>query len=217
MSKYSFGAYEFSNQNEIKNFTRNLLNGEQLEFVKGSDEYNFLFDLFSCHHRAIEKLKDIDKAIIEMNSYGNKTFTIVDLNGDKKDISYLKCVHGKPTPYNYFSRAARNAVVSFVIAYKNKYFGDKYFSTCESTGQEISVDDCHVDHAPPNVFSKILLDFIEKYKIDLNNVEFDRTGESCFFIDKDLAESFYHYHENNAELRVVSKDWNMKMKAHGIK
>lgn len=176
----------------------------------------FLTELFERHQDADQKIGVGIKAVRTRLAmpYKTRCFEIERVDGSRTDISYLECL--KPsTAKQWFPAACRTAVADQIQAHKDLEFAtaDSTF-TCPFTGDKLTRENCHVDHAPPWPFDRIVRKFIsESWHIDIPNVRYadgDNVVVSRFADDKVAAE-FAESHRERAVLRVVSKRANLSV------
>jgi sulfur carrier protein ThiS len=122
-------------------------------------------------------------------------------DGSIMDISYLhalKCLQKDGSvkvvddSLSEFKKAARQEIDYLMSKYRVK-------------GQ-------HVDHTFPLTFEVLLADFCHDYRINPRKVAVDaNTGQVVkrSFADRALAENWKKYHEQHADLRVVSAEENL--------
>ncbi len=176
----------------------------------------FLIDLFERHQDALSKI-GMGVATVRVRlamPYRTRCFEIERVDGSRTDISYLECL--KPsTAKQWFPAACRTAVADQIQAHKDLEFATAdSTSTCPITGDLLTRDNCHVDHAPPWTFAAIVAAFIkENWHIDIHRVGYvdgDNVVESRFAEPATAAE-FARFHKERAVLRVVSKRANLSV------
>lgn len=210
---YTLGSQTFGSKADVTRYVKNILKryreGQRLDQV---DEVSII-DLIRLHPDAIKKMGNgISRIVVRktppFNSLG---LWIVRIDETTTDFSYKICLNGDPAPRARFTAAARSAVQPIIAEYRDSLFVNKVI--CPMTGRELSIDDCHIDHAPPNYFSKIVDDFIALHEIDLNRVKYVERGDGRateHFADKMLEQEFIEFHNARANLRAVDKEWNIK-------
>lgn len=139
----------------------------------------------------------------------NREFWLQRLDDTETDFSFNECL--KPTtPLKKFKIACRNAIRDDVIAFRDKNLTQD--SVCPFTGQTLTVQNVHVDHVPPTTFDAIVDEFIQLYSIEpegvsLTGVKDGEIGDN--FSDSSLSELFLQFHNEKAQLRLVSAKANL--------
>lgn len=190
LNSYDFG--EILNEDDTKDIIALLLENETRKDKLGS---------------GIKEIK------IGKVQFGTKCFQIIrnDLTSD--NFSYVYCINGDLKPFTKFSNACRNAIHKDLHIVKQKYFDQnstKGKVKCQETGILSSWTELNVDHRQPNTLSIIIDRFIELYKIDLKNIEYETDKDNkSVLVDKDLENKFRTYHMEKANLRIVRKENNL--------
>jgi hypothetical protein len=196
-------------EQRVKSILKSYQPGERLS---DCDE-RLIIDLINYHPHADQKIGcGIDQIVVDKTPpYNSIGMWIVRLDRSRTDFSYKICLNGLPTPRAMFSAAARSAVQFSISVYRDELFERDV--TCPMTGKQLSKLDCHIDHAPPNYFSRIVSDFILETGLDLSTVEYTDRGDgvaTVHFSDWLLEDQFVFFHNARAVLRAVDKEWNVK-------
>jgi hypothetical protein len=176
------------------------------------DNFEIVRDLIYRHPNAGDKvgpgIKDI--WLRKCQDFGrNNQFIIERTDGSCMDFSYKNCLAGKlPTFKGYFSIACRNAVASDIIAFRDNELLWNPIIFCPYTKEVLTRNNCHVDHAPPEPFAKIVDDYINENKINIFVVEIQGNTVKTFK-DPVIAAHFRTYHRNKAKLRLLSIQANL--------
>ena len=128
------------------------------------------------------------KLTVEFDPYGTTCFSIIKKEGDRQRFSYRKFMT-PDTKLKLFKMCARRAVHDDIVA----------LSVASGT---IGKKTHHVDHAGEWTFDRICVSFIEETKLDVEKIKF----VECNFgtaLPFSIAESFRHYHNERAELKVL--------------
>lgn len=148
----------------------------------------------------------------------NRCFWLVRQDGSETDFSFEMCLRNKPeSRLIKFKQACRSAVSEEVSVFKREFFRTKtkFCAKCPFTGEVITPTQSHVDHAPPWTFDNIVSGFIKEYLVDVDDVEIRGIREDKMLrneIDNDnLKQRFIDYHNERAELRVISKQANLSI------
>jgi len=202
----------FKSVTECTKYTRTLLTKVGVcNSVKNKDQnaYNFLLELCQRHPSANEKLKNQFDFKIHHDTINKKAFALDILNTDGTftDISWIICCKGKPnSTKDDFNSALRQCISSQIWDFKCK---TKHILHCEMC--EDLLQDKHIDHVIH--FQKLKDDFVKLHSIEIPS-EYDEEPITYFRMfksnDKWIGDSFYKYHEENATLRVVCPDCNLR-------
>ncbi len=179
------------------------------------EDEKFMRDLLLRHRRAESKIGVGIKAIRtwKVPPYNTIGFYIDRVDGSGTDFSYLQCIEPDTTA-DWFAAACRTAIVPQVVAAREVAFGNSDVTSCAVTGVRVTRRDHHVDHAPPWTFKVIVDAFIQEYEIDVDAVPLlGRTDNETVksFAEPEASRLFAEYHQERAELRVVSKHANLSV------
>jgi hypothetical protein len=104
--------------------------------------------------------------------------------------------------------------VSFDVAeFKRKYFHDRECAPCQATGTPLTIESAHVDHERPQFIE--LVEAFRKLKgwdLEIPAQVISPSADGQMFVaftDPALAEDFRTFHNEKAELRVVSGEFNL--------
>jgi hypothetical protein len=173
----------------------------------------FVLALLERHPSAQTKI-GVGVASIEVRAimpYGTHGFWIHRVDGSGTDFSYLQCL-SPSTRLAKFKAACRTAILPQVAAAKFLAFEWANEITCPISGEVITRDTAHVDHAPPWTFQHITDEFIRKNALDVTTIELAGGGDgetSQRFAQPIDAFVFAEFHRSLAVLRVVSKTANL--------
>jgi hypothetical protein len=213
--KYIINGQPFKTKAALQRYVREILNA-QLGEVDDA-HVPFLIDLFSRHQDADQKfgvgLKYI-RVVLAM-PYETRCFEIERVDGTRTDISYLECL-SPSTVFDWLPAACRTAVVDQIQAFKDAEFSAGPVA-CAVTGEIVTRETCHVDHAPPWTFEVIVESFLDNSVYDLAQIGFvDGDNVTTYqFVDREIAEHFARFHAEHASLRVVSKQANLSLLRRG--
>jgi len=184
---------------------------------KDSETHRFLLELLQKqHYNSNQKEGEgIDHFSVGWKD-GNYCFFLTR-TGEKEatDVSILKkCIDGPDSqdPLRELYKALRSEIASQTIGFRNNFFsahkktGTK--ALCPITGEEINKRSCHVDHIAPATFKQLADVFIEHEQLDPEDVELRGQGidnsSQLFLQDLQLASRWKKYHQDHAQLRVLS-------------
>lgn len=209
----------FTSKTALKAAIVAILGRYEVGQLLDQDDTDFMYDVIHMHPNADEKIGCGIKAFgIQRNaSYKNKEFMLIRKDGTQTDFSFNKCLRS-PTPLARFLQACRQSIADGIIAFRYAYFQSTPNPVCELSGVPLTMDNSHVDHAPPHTFRWIAEMFIQKYRVDVERVTLTSGGDnSCrVLMPSDLEALWTDYHWQYAKLRVISAAENMKRGTHGV-
>lgn len=206
----------FASKAALQRRVRELLSSGPGPLPTGS--YEFVIDLLRRHPSADEKLGVGVRAIriVLAKPYNTRCLEIERIDGTRTDVSYLECLRSS-TPREWFRACCRTAVVPQIQAARHLAFAASATVVCPISGELITAEDGHVDHAPPWTFHVIVDAFIAAFSIDVADVTYtdgDGVVESRF-ANADMSLSFGRFHAERAQLRVVSRRANLSLLRSG--
>jgi hypothetical protein len=218
---YIINGKLFKTKDELREYIRNIrdsyLDGQRLN----DEHFKFMFDLLQRHEEPQIKIGcGIAYMYIKTNEVfkHNREFWLARLDGTETDFSFEICLKHE-TQLQKFKNACRTAVAPFTTQFKLDFFAKISEATCPLTGEIMSLrHNSHVDHAFPNTFDKIVQEFIGQYQIDVANVELLTAEDGRVrneIVDKELEQKFVKFHNEIAELRIVSKRGNLSIAKSG--
>jgi hypothetical protein len=239
MAVHALGEETFTSKKEVGNRARQILKDTKLNSKLEGKDLAFVLALLDLHPEAAAKKAEGVKAIfVRLNIGKVPGFEIQKTDGTFKDFSYRKCL-GLKDKNGSLKKALRLAVVPQVLRAKNRFFNGhtdaevveyvtlpggmklgriKYEPpadpVCPYTGERLTEKTCHVDHAPPNTFEKIMTDFLKKEGLKLEEVRVVDTKDPMkprALVDRALEERWIVFHEERATLRVVSIKANLSI------
>ena len=219
MSKgYTVNGQFFKTKDAIRKKLREILYAYPIGAKVTGEDSGFLLELLHNHPNAIEKIGcGIETFEVRQENSISRCFYLVRTDGTAENFSYKKCLNS-PTPLAVFKSICRNLVYPQMHNLKSSYFREKAREDgcirCPITGKWIAPEQAHVDHIPPDTFAKIVTGFIDTNSINVEKVEV-REAEDVYinktFVDESLAKNWVKYHDENAQLRVVSSFANLKV------
>jgi len=201
---------DYKTKKELTAFVKVWLHYCPVGFVLHGEALQFAMDLLATHPAREEKvgcgIRSIFIESIQKNG-GSKHFAIRRTDGTRIDFSYHACItQTKSSQKVRFVKACRNAVISQINDYKNPQIVDGMILT--SGGVLLPESQVHVDHIYP--FSRIVKDYIEMYKPDIESTVFGYVGltQSVVFADTLESDRFYDFHQRTAKLQILSIEDN---------
>ncbi len=186
------------------------------EFIEGVDIGVMIYYL-KKHRWYKQKIGDGEYAIYVDTDprYKTRGFYICRGNGTTTDFSYYNCVYPGKGYQADFRAAARSAVSTDIIEWRDKYFYHLSKTICTICGKLITKHDCHVDHHPLK-FREILKEFIDHYNIkgdDFHKFTEPENWDNISGVeitDSYIKYKWIEYHHMNAEYRMLCPGCNLK-------
>lgn len=146
-------------------------------------------------------------------------FWVVRQDGTATDFSYIDAVKGKPKGISQdFYNACRQAVsLDLILAKKQafaQYGDDQGRVECELTRKMVTCEEAHLDHAWP-YFSHLVSGFraargwSRDIPDDIVSAPADRQTTATF-LDGAVADAFRAFHHDQAVMRILSREANLK-------
>ena len=154
-----------------------------------------------------------------LTPHGTACFHLQTHGGPIVDISFPHAILSirtnrsatrQPQWLKDYRAAARQAITSQIYAYRDRIL--PLAGQCPVSGEPVIRTNCHVDHMAPKTFDRLLFDFSAAMGVRPQDVRVDSIeGTIAVFEDEELGRSWAAYHQNNAELRLVSARGNLKL------
>lgn len=182
---------------------------ENGELVRG-DDAEFLLWLLDRHPRAAEKIgRGVAGFTVQSAEMGTRCFVVHRVDGSSTDFSFYSCITA-PDGTALVRRAMRRAIADQVTEFKQASAARGPL-VCAVTGQVLSWDNAHVDHAPP-VFVALADDWAARVggypAIRLTPAVDNQMGRTLMPGDADAWAEFHH---ETAHLRIVSRLANLSL------
>lgn len=212
------GNVEFKTKSAAESFIKDIKAKYKSGDSLSQDDFDFILELIKLHPNASAKIgSGISSIEIRQNNMGNATaFYIVRSDGTDTDFSYKKCLNGETGLLQQFTKAAREAVSPQIVDFREEYFRKHQDSSgqilCSVTQKKVGRNDVHVDHHPTS-FQKLVGVFLATNEIALEVVKYkgqEDGDERLSYADQPLKEKFASYHKQNAELRLISREANLR-------
>jgi len=196
---------KFKTKKELKEYTKNIIYdkvGITSSIKNNYPQYwDFFIYLFSGHYDYNNKIKDMDDIIITNNKQ-NKKYLEINIkknNGDIIDISYNKCISGKPK--DNLTLAMRNSITPQIMEFKKNNE-----NICVLCGSDQKI---HIDHFKPQ-FIELKKNFLLKHEQVPEKFD-DNYFHSKIFKPEDLKfqKNWEEYHKKNCCLRVLCQKCNL--------
>lgn len=226
----------FYNKTEIKRRIQEIKSRTPLHACVNQEDYQFLGALFAYHERFVEKTQGLPViAFVHKpagRTYSNFHFRLIDNREDA--FSPTKCTGTAEQNNQHRSCAAyRNAIHDQIVAFKEEQgYGLVPCGICECsianrdwTGETMKTsspthEPAHVDHNHDHkTFAVILSEFKTAHPDAQNPIlstgpNYYKTGDpTCWVLaDAGLMEQWQTFHKENARLRFLCPECNLKTK-----
>lgn len=211
---YLVNGLEFSSKEALQDEIKRILYKYEPDSILDRTDTDFMCDVLFMHPHADEKIgAGIQNIGIQINpTYRNtRNFVVYRTDGTSTDFSYNKCLR-PPTQRALFIQACRQSITPGILAMRQAYFKQTVNPVCPITGEFLTPENCHVDHAYPDTFRNLLERFIKHYQVDIDRVALERGGDNSASIriaDKSLEATWIDFHWHFARVRVISAEANM--------
>jgi hypothetical protein len=211
----TIGDFEFPTKASAKDFFRAIRDryprdGEHLSF----EDEGIVRDLLGAHPESVSKVGvGIAFITVETETEFNRTrhFMIHRLDGSCTDFSFHACIDGRNVR-NDILGALRRAIADQIVEFRNSFFEAKITMICPLSGNAITSDSYHVDHAPPAKFIALVNNWLEDELLALEDVEITPPADSQIVADmisQRQRSSWAGFHRREASLRMLSPIGNL--------
>jgi len=206
--KQSVGGVAFTSKKAIVDHCRGIIRST-VDRVEASHE-TFLFGLLRRHPRYdAEWGSRIEYFVVDHDRMGgNSGLGFVRYDGRREVFSFLKCASGRDfTPFYLFTKACREAVEGSICISRSRMFSGLSVVPCAVTGEPVTEDECHVDHADPP-FRDIRDAFCEVHDWEAMALVSRPDGCGVMFAEPADALRFRRFHDKRAVLQITTKAAN---------
>lgn len=147
----------------------------------------------------------------EMEFGRTRHFVIHRIDGSYTDFSFHSCIDGRSTRRDVLE-ALRRAVAAQIVEFRERYFADAPFSRCPLSGEPISRNSYHVDHAPPSKFIVLVESWLGRQSLSLEQVQITPPGDAQIVAEMTCPEqrgSWTGFHFQESKLRMLSPLGNL--------
>jgi hypothetical protein len=220
---YQIAGTEYKTKKDITLKCRDICKAAGV--VSSQDNQSFLLNLLQYHHDWDSKRGEgIDEIQVLRNPEypGQNTIYLRRVDQSVIDISWTQAVHDIPTgrfklPQRVrdFKAAARADIKDQIQAFRESSLSGE--AVCAISGERLSPDNVHVDHAPPKTFDALLYSFCSANRINPANVDVgSRGGLVPFIADHGVCEAWQDFHSTNAQLRLTTVSANLRQKRPAV-
>jgi hypothetical protein len=180
------------------------------QMIAADEDVEFLRRLLDRHPCAAEKIgQGVAGFSVQTVKLGTRCLVVHRVDGTSTDFSYYKCI-SEPSATGLARAAMRRAIADQVAHFKWAAC-NRGPLVCAVTGDRLSWDGAHVDHAPP-VFVALADTSASRAggysAIQLLPTEDGQIGRILAPAD---ADSWTSFHRANAKPRIVSKHTNLSL------
>lgn len=202
---------EFGTQKQLKEYVQKILYAYELKQPLSPEDFQFMRSLLNHHPDAYEKIGDgIERMWIQENVVNrgkSRGFWFQRIDGSIDNFSYKVCIETPPSVISHFLMACREAVDSYVNAYREEAFQGVETLQCPISNDSITLKESYVAHSPLH-FKELAEAFRKNEDLALSEQLFQVHGDGHFtmsFADEALRHKWIKYHYENATLEIRSK------------
>lgn len=178
------------------------LAGEDLEFILALIEMHPSRDLIvDCGIRSIHVQP------VPYHEADQRRLLVLRTDESKHDFSWRNALSPKSAARK-LAGVLRHLITDDKCRFKEEHFR----GVCETCDAAIEPEDCHVDHAHPFTFKRLMDDWLQFERLTANDVAVVACKgyeEYSYLEDEALAQSWQEYHAINARLRCVCRRCNL--------
>lgn len=214
---YEIAGVTYRTKAALEERIRSILYAVPLGTRLDGENLEFMYAVLERHPDADQKIGS-GVAGIRVDrppAYGGRCFFVDRDDGSSTDFSFKECLRPS-TKLEQFKAAARNEIADQKIEFKLAFFRENAARRCPDTGELLTLDSAHVDHAGDYPFERILAEFIDTHRVDVDAVELtgkrqDNVAEERF-AEPALAAAFARFHQERAKFEVVSRRANLSLR-----
>lgn len=208
----AFGTYQFRTKESAKIEARQRINKYEAGEKLNPEDEHFFASLFTLHSEYTEKKGvGIDHIRVERDFNNNRCLYIHRADGSFIDCSWPHCIQ-PASQKTITSMAFRRAVKDIVMAFKDEQL--KVVKECPILKTPLTFENSHVSYDYPS-FDNLLNQFLLLEQLDIEGVlltnpkpkDLDQRG---ILADDLLARAWCVYHRENANLKLISREANLR-------
>jgi len=190
---------EFKTKKELQEAIRKIANEAYLGEALPQDQEEFMLYVLSHHVGFEEKCgAGYSHIFVDLDEFKSRHFRIARVDGSDIDISWHQALTPRPSKRNDFLSALREEVKDQIFLFKMK--SDDVCAICR---QGIESGEKHIDHLVP--FRDLVKDFFQDATHKVKDL-----GTTYVLEDRDMAERWKAYHQENAILQSSHAKCNLK-------
>jgi len=191
---------------------------ESTGIITDTDE-SFIFEVLSHHPNwAIKSLCDEPVLSIDKARYGTTCWYLTCEGQEPQSISIGEAIKGVFNKYTStsdtlydFKQSARSAVEDQIKTFRASLV-EANEMTCAISGVSLSPSEIHIDHQPPRYFDTLLFEYTQANSINpMREGITVHSGGRISFTKQSTREGWSQYHKQEASLRAISKQANLKL------
>ncbi|WP_036993689.1 DUF3223 domain-containing protein [Metapseudomonas furukawaii] len=217
---YLIGDEFFDTKELIKERCRQILAQTPDGYAVEEVSAEFLLHLFQHHDEWEQKSAGgVDGISTQTTVHGTRCFVLRKPSAVEVDISFPHAVRLLPSSRTAklmpqalrdFRAAARTAIKGQIHNFRDQEL--LVATSCPITGEQLSRSSAAVDHIAPDTFDQLLFRFcldhqINPLKVRIGSLE----GVVATFEDQALSASWQGFHQQRAQLRLISRLGNLKL------
>lgn len=181
--------------------------------IRGDDRASLLVAL-SWHPEAEEKIGVGVDFFTVKTVYGkmkNRCFFVHRTDGSSTDFSFPACIDGADLAKDV-RNSLRIAIKPQIIKFREAFFCSNIDRHCPINGEEITEENCHVDHCPPFEFADLVKDWLNQEGLTLLDVLISAPQDNQYratMCNLQQRQSWCEFHEKRAKLRMLSISGNL--------
>ena len=183
--------------------------GDLADLVALIERYDPVLDAVGEPTKGAGQIAHFERRLNTGTGWSSSGFWVVRQDGSATDFSYIDAVKGKPKGRSQdFYNACRQAVALDLIQAKKQalvqYGDDQGRVECELTGKMVTIDDAHLvsGFRAARSWSRDIPDGVVSNPAD---------GQTtATFLDSAVADAFRAFHNDQAMLRILSREANLQ-------
>lgn len=214
-----FGDYKYASKKDCIEYCEALIAKYKVGDTLPEEDQIYFKQLLTLHPDYEDKVGCGVKSITYDYSatFGSKCLHIIRYDGSKEATSWKSCL-SKPKPENHVESALRREVCDDVGAFKSKTCNRG--AECPVSGEELTYDNCHAVYSYDGkglTFKQLVAKFYKEQGIEYTNVNLRFPTDNAEdarpqLTDKELANKWVAFHNDNAKITLLSSDSSMRRK-----
>ncbi len=215
----TIGPVEFKSKKDALQCIREIRDSYRDSERVSPTHTSFLTDLLELHPEAPAKIgAGISFFTVELGAEfkRNRHFVVHRIDGTHTDFSFPSCLDGSNERKDRLT-ALRQAIKPAVLNFRSTTFANGEvrcpFLLCILVPQN-----CHVDHAPPLTFLRLVGDWLDDSGITFEQIAISVATDNqlvATMTDPQQASSWIAYHNTHAKLRITSALANLSHAKRG--
>lgn len=212
-TRYYLGGKAFSTQEDILSYAKEIKDqAVPCQQIDDPDQIAFLTDLLNCHYDTAVKIgPGIDFFSVRYNNNATGTeFIVSRTDGECVNFSPKKCL-GTFKKITHICEACRHEVWTQIADFRQRTLAAGQVM-CPFHGTELNEHNSHVDHRPPDTFVVLVRRWLSDNGWTEDDIRLGGTGgldANKTLASQEQRESWQHFHEANAQLRLTSVRGNL--------